>query len=56
MADSKNLGFVGFMLGGVTAAVMAIGIFVVHCHLDGRLSLDDAQQPVASASVSRIAR
>jgi hypothetical protein len=38
MADSKSLGFIGFMLGGVTAAVMTIGVFVVHSHLDGRLS------------------
>jgi hypothetical protein len=34
MADSKSLGFIGFMLGGVTAAVMTIGVFVVHSQTD----------------------
>jgi hypothetical protein len=55
MADRKSLGIIGFILGGVTATVMAIGLFVVTGHLDGRLSLDEAR-PVASASLPTVVR
>ena len=47
---------IGFMLGGVTAAVMTIGVFIVHSHLDGRFTLDEAQRPVASVSLLKIVR
>ena len=56
MADQKSLSFIGFMLGGVTAAVMSIGVFVVHSHLDGRLTLDDAPRPVISIALPKIVR
>jgi hypothetical protein len=56
MADQKSLSFIGFMLGGVTAAVMSIGVFVVHSHLDGRLTLDDAQRPVIAVALPKIVR
>jgi hypothetical protein len=55
MADQKSLGIIGFLLGGVTAAVMAIGVFVVASHLDGRMSLDEAR-PVVSASLPTVLR
>ena len=40
MADRAGLGFVGFILGGVTAAVMLVAVTVVIGHVDGRLVLD----------------
>ena len=56
MADHKSLSFIGFMLGGVTAAVMTIGVFVVQSHLDGRLHLDDASRPVTVLPLTTLAR
>jgi hypothetical protein len=56
MADRKSLNIIGFMLGGVTATVMTIGLFVVSSHLDGRLTLDDVRPPAASLSLSRVVR
>ena len=55
MADQKSLGIIGFLLGGVTAVVMAIGVFVVTSHIGGRMSLDDAR-PVVSASLPTVVR
>ena len=55
MADRKSLNIIGFMLGGVTATVMTVGLFVVSSHLDGRLTLDDVQ-PVVSMSLSKVVR
>ncbi len=40
MADRGTLGLIGYILGGVTAAVMLIGAVVVTHHIAGRLSLD----------------
>ena len=56
MADRKTLGIIGFILGGVTAAVMIVGVLVVRSHLDGRLALDGQQRPVVSASLPSILR
>jgi hypothetical protein len=55
MADQKSLGTIGFILGAVTAAVMAIGAFVVTSHIDGRMTLDDTR-PVVSASLPTVVR
>jgi hypothetical protein len=55
MADRKSLGIIGFILGGITATVMAIGLFVVTSHLDGRLSLEEVR-PVASVSPPTVVR
>jgi hypothetical protein len=49
--DRKSLGIIGFILGGVTAGVMTIGMVVVQGHLDGRLSLDGAHRLVVPASL-----
>ena len=49
MADRKGLGLIGFMLGGVAAGIMVIGMVVVQAHVDGRLSLDDYRRPVVSS-------
>ena len=49
MADRKGLGLIGFMLGGVAAGIMVIGMVVVQAHVDGRLSLDDNRRPVVSS-------
>jgi hypothetical protein len=48
MADHKSLGMIGFILAGVTAAVMLAGVMVVQAHIDGRLELDQAR-PVLAA-------
>lgn len=40
MADRSGLGFLGFIFGGVTAAVMLVAVSVVSAHVDGRLMLD----------------
>jgi hypothetical protein len=53
MADRRSLGFIGLMFGGITVAVMVMGVFVVRSHLDGRMMLDDTQRPVVSASLVR---
>jgi hypothetical protein len=45
MADRKSLGIMGFIMSGVTAAVVLVGMFVVQGHLTGRYVLDP---PVAS--------
>ena len=39
MADRRSLGMLGFLLGGVTAAVMLIAAMVVKHHVDGRVPL-----------------
>jgi hypothetical protein len=40
MADRASLGFLGFIFGGITAAVMLMAVTVVAAHVDGRLMLD----------------
>ncbi len=39
-ADRAGLGFLGFIFGGVTAAVMLMAVTVVVGHVDGRFTLD----------------
>ena len=56
MADRRSLGILGFVFGGVTAAVMLIAIFVVKQHVDGRAALDDARLPVLAASAQAVIR
>jgi hypothetical protein len=51
MADRKSLGIIGFILGGITAAVIGVGVFVVQGHLHGRLTLDNGSRPIVSASL-----
>jgi hypothetical protein len=52
MADRKSLGIIGFILGGITAAVIGVGVFVVQGHLNGRMTLDNGPRPVVSASLA----
>jgi hypothetical protein len=56
MADSRSLGILGFVFGGVTAAVMLIAVMVVKNHMDGRLTLESAQLPVMAASTQSVIR
>jgi hypothetical protein len=56
MADRRSLGIVGFVFGGVTAAVMLIAVMVVKHHVDGRLTLDSARLPVLAASAQAVIR
>lgn len=55
MADRRSLGILGFVLGGVTAAVMLIAVMVVKHHVDG-LTLDEVRLPVIAASALTIIR
>jgi hypothetical protein len=55
MADRRSLGMLGFLLGGVTAAVMLIAAMVVKHHVDGRVTLD-ARLPAIAAAAQPIAR
>jgi hypothetical protein len=40
-ADRTLLGFLGFIFGGVTAAVTLVAFTLVVQHVDGRLALDN---------------
>ena len=50
MVDQAGLGFLGFIFGGVTAAVMLVAATVVIAHADGRLALDTLP-PVQTTSI-----
>jgi hypothetical protein len=41
-ADRAGLGLLGFIFGGVTAAVMLVAVTVVIGHVDGHLVLDNS--------------
>lgn len=56
VADRRSLGILGFVFGGVTAAVMLIAVIVVKQHVDGRVTLDDARFPVMAASAQAVIR
>jgi len=56
MADRRSLGIVGFVFGGVTAAVMLVAVMVVKHHVDGRTTLDGARLPVMAASAQTFIR
>jgi hypothetical protein len=55
-ADRNGLGFLGFIFGGVTAAVMVMAATVVFAHVEGTLSLEApaiVAQATTTASVQR---
>ena len=56
MADRRSLGILGFVFGGVTAAVMLIAVIVVKQHVDGRAALDEVRLPVMAASAQSVIR
>ena len=56
MADRRSLGILGFVFGGVTAAVMLIAVFVVKQHVDSRAALDGVRLPVLAASAQAVIR
>ena len=56
MADTKSLWILGFILGAITAAVILLAGAVVHAHVDGRFTLDEAHPQIAAASASIPAR
>ena len=55
MADRRSLGIVGFVFGGVTAAVMLIAVMVVKHSVDAR-TLDEPRLPVIAASAQSVIR
>ena len=56
MADRRGLGLLGFVFGGVTAAVMLVAVMVVKHHVDGRATLDEIRLPVMAASAQVVIR
>lgn len=56
MADRRSLGIVGFVFGGITAAVMMMAIMAVKNHVDGQLTLEGGQLPVFAASAQSVIR
>jgi hypothetical protein len=48
MVDRAGLGFLGILLGGITAAVMLVAATVVIGHAEGRLVLEPSPQIAAS--------
>ena len=55
MADRRSLGIVGFVFGGVTAAVMLVAVMVVKQHVD-RMVVEDPRLPVIAASAQSVIR
>ena len=47
MADRAGLGVLGFIFGGVTAAVILVAVTVVIGHVDGRFALDTPPTQIA---------
>jgi hypothetical protein len=41
MADRRSLGIIGYVLSGVTAVVIGVGIFVVQAQLTAYYTIDD---------------
>ena len=56
MADRRSLGIVGWIFGGITAAVMLVAVVVVKQHVDSRLTLDEIRLPVMAASGQALIR
>jgi Na+/phosphate symporter len=52
MTDKISLGFVGYVFGAVTAAVIVVAALVVTAHVNGRMAIDDGRASVISASIS----
>ena len=52
-ADRTGLGFLGFIFGGVTAAVMLVACTVVLGHIDGRLQLESQTANVTGSIVAQ---
>jgi len=42
MADKRSLGLLGFLFGGIAAAVTLTAFLVVRAHIEGHLQLADA--------------
>ena len=55
MADRRSLGIVGFVFGGVTAAVMLVAVMVVKQHVD-RMALEKPRLSVIAASAQSVIR
>jgi hypothetical protein len=48
MADRAGLGVLGFIFGGVTAAVMLVAVTVVIGHAEGRFAVDATPTQIAA--------
>jgi hypothetical protein len=54
-ADRRSLGIIGFILSGVAAVVIGVGIFVVQAHLTGNYIVVGSR-PFVSNSLPTIGR
>ena len=52
MADRASLGFVGFVLGSITAAVMLVAVTLVVGHIDGSLAIDASPTQIAANQIT----
>ena len=52
MADRAGLGFVGFIFGGMTAAVMLVAVTVVIGHIDGSLAIEAPPTQIAANQIT----
>jgi hypothetical protein len=55
MADRRSLGIVGFVFGGITAAVMLVAVIVVKQNVD-RATVEEVRLPVIAASTQTVIR
>jgi hypothetical protein len=55
MADRGSLRIIGFILSGVAAVVIGVGVFVVQSHLTGKYIVEDTR-PVVSNSLPIVRR
>jgi hypothetical protein len=55
MADRRSLRIIGFILSGVAAVVIGVGVFVVQSHLTGKYIVEDTR-PVVSNSLPIVRR
>jgi hypothetical protein len=49
MADRAGLGFLGWIFGGVTAAVMLVAVTVVIGHVGGEIAFDNQPSRIAAS-------
>ena len=56
MADRSGLGFLGFIFGGLTAAVMLVAVTVVMAHVEGSLMLASHALMLVGVPFNRVLR
>jgi hypothetical protein len=54
-ADRRSLRIIGYILSGVAAVVIGVGVYVVQAHLTGNYIVEDSR-PLVSNSLPTIRR